>query len=482
MQISPNASPEEQRRLNEYWANLRNKKKPMQASPSAQQAVPQAVYYGRTKGTYDQEGRLQQSPMLPPELQRIQAMGMSLQLKLQNDSFLQGIRQQQEKLGAAIQQKQQNYLNSVQQFFNTAPPELKQFLSSPQVMQNLVTSYQRQQPEIQQLQNLVQQQNQYVQTNYGEEQRRLQDLQMQFNQQQGQPKQAQPTASKFQLSYFPPDANYEIRGSSVYMNGRNIGNIGGSRGMYDPSMLGLPNDGSIKIPAYVFNKATYTEDKDVRTTLPPSNINNNAQAAAIKEANEKFKEIISRSVQPPQQDPIVDPLRPSTTVPKTITPIERPPVQPIVDPKREAFTPDTPTSVDKGRVVDPLKPIEPLPVQPIVDPKRESFTPATPTSVDKGMVVDPLRPTITKQPPPLPTDLDPNNPYRVNPTTGLGSPVGIKPIKAPLPNLIVDPKREPYTPPTPTSGLMPNSPKKRKAGMTPSQYSGVNTNVRGLMR
>ena len=61
-------------------------------------------------------------------------------------------------------------------------------------------------------------------------QKRLQDLQMQFNQQQGQPKQAQPTASKFQLSYFPPDANYEIRGSSVYMNGRNIGNIGGSRG------------------------------------------------------------------------------------------------------------------------------------------------------------------------------------------------------------------------------------------------------------
>ena len=47
---------------------------------------------------------------------------------------------------------------------------------------------------------------------------------------------------------------------------------------------------------------------------------------------------------------------------------------------------------------------------------------------------------------------------------------------------IVDPKREPYTPPTPTSGLMPNSTKKRKAGMAPSQYSGVNTNVRGLMR
>jgi len=406
-------------------------RQPMQAVPSSQQALPPQ------QNLFNQFNQ-QRNAFIT---------------RINSDPFIQRIKQQQQQLNLSLQQKQQGYVNSLQQFFNTAPPELKQFLSSPQIMQNLVTSYQRQQPEIRQLQNLGLQQNQYFQTNYGREQKRLQDLQMQFNQQQGQPKQAQPTANKFQLSYFPPDANYEIRGSSVYMNGRNIGNIGCSRGMYDPSMLGLPNDGSIKIPAYVFNKATYTEDKDVRTTLPPSNINNNAQAAAIKEANEKFKEIISRSVQPPQQDPIVDPLRPSTTVPKTITPIERPPVQPIVDPKRESFTPDTPISDNKGMVVDPLKPIERLPVQPIVDPKRESFTPATPTSVDKGRVVDPSvpsgPPTITKQPPPNP---------------------------------IVDPMREPYTPPTPTSGLMPNSPKKRKAGMTPSQYSGVNTNVRGLMR
>ena len=61
-------------------------------------------------------------------------------------------------------------------------------------------------------------------------------------------------------------------------------------------------------------------------------------------------------------------------------------------------------------------------------------------------------------------------------------PKTITPIERPPVQPIVDPKREPYTPPTPTSGLMPNSTKKRKAGMAPSQYSGVNTNVRGLMR
>lgn len=302
-------------------------RQPMQAVPSSQQALPPQ------QNLFNQFNQ-QRNAFIT---------------RINSDPFIQRIKQQQQQLSFSLQQKQEGYVNSLQQFFNTAPPELKQFLSSPQVMQNLVTSYQRQQPEIRQLQNLGLQQNQYFQTNYGREQKRLQDLQMQFNQQRG----------------------------------------------------------------------------PVKPDQPISNYN----------------------------DPIVDPLRPSTTVSKTITPIERPPTQPIVDPKRESFTPDTPISDNKGMKVDPLKPIERLPVQPIVDPKRESFTPATPTSVDKGRVVDPSvpsgPPTITKQP---------------------------------LPNLIVDPKREPYTPPTPTSGLMPNSPKKRKAGMTPSQYSGVNTNVRGLMR
>jgi len=202
-----------------------------------------------------------------------------------------------------------------------------------------------------------------------------------------------------QLSYFPPDANYEIRGDSVYMNGRNIGNIGGGRGMNDPSMLGLPADGSIKIPAYVFDKATYTEDKsvswqDVKTTLPPSNINNNAQSAAIKKATEEFKERIPRPVQPPQQDPIVDPLRPSTTVPKTITPIERPPVEPIVDPIREPYTPPKPIKpvkpVQKDPIIDPIRPMAPAktglmrqkPVNPYVPMGYKGLN----TNVTKGLM------------------------------------------------------------------------------------------------
>ena len=221
-------------------------RQPMQAVPSSQQALPPQ------QNLFNQFNQ-QRNAFIT---------------RINSDPFIQRIKQQQQQLNLSLQQKQQGYVNSLQQFFNTAPPELKQFLSSPQIMQNLVTSYQRQQPEIRQLQNLGLQQNQYFQTNYGREQKRLQDLQMQFNQQQ----QRAPTP-----------------------------------------------------------------------------------------------------IEQPQQDPIVDPLRPSTTVPKTITPIERPPVQPIVDPKRESFTPDTPTSDNKGMKVDPLKPIERLPVQPIVDPKRFSF-------------------------------------------------------------------------------------------------------------
>mgnify|MGYP005991532229 CR=1 FL=1 len=319
-----------------------------------------------------------QTPTMFPQYQRLREMGNALYTRINSDPFIQRINQQQQQLGFAAQQRQQGYINSLQQFFNTAPPELRQFLSSPQVMQNLVMSYQRQQPEIQQIQNLVQQQNQYIQTNYGREQKRLQDLQMQFNQQQ----QRAPTP-----------------------------------------------------------------------------------------------------IEQPQQDPIVDPLRPSTTVPKTITPIERPPIQPIVDPKRESFTPDTPTSDNKGMVVDPLRPIERPPVQPIVDPKRKSFTPATTTSDNKGMVVDPLRPsappTQIKTPPPRPTDTDPNNPYKIRmtgptdpktpttPTTPIGDP-----IKIDTPTIV-----DPYAPTT--TGLM-STPKKKS--VTPSQYKGIDTNVKGLMR
>ncbi len=90
----------------------------LQAAPSAQQAVPQAVPQ-------------QQAPTMSPELQRIQSMINSYQLRLNSDSFLSNLRQQQQQLQSAIRQRQGSYLNSIQQFFNTDPPELKRFLNSP---------------------------------------------------------------------------------------------------------------------------------------------------------------------------------------------------------------------------------------------------------------------------------------------------------------------------------------------------------------
>ena len=98
MQISPNASPEEQRRLNEYWANLRNKirnkKKPMQASPSAQQALPS-----------------QQDLFNQFNQQR-----NAFSTRINSDPFFQRINQQQQQLNLSLQQKQQGYVNSLNNF------------------------------------------------------------------------------------------------------------------------------------------------------------------------------------------------------------------------------------------------------------------------------------------------------------------------------------------------------------------------------
>ena len=562
MRFAPGTDPEVIRRAEEVFYGKRRQDQPMQAAPSAQQALPQ--------------------PQMPPELQRLQDMSNALGKRIQSDPSMQRFQEQQRQIYSNIQQKTQNYINSLQQFLNTAPPEFRQFLSSPQTLSRLRMAYGEQLPEMNQVRNIGRQVQQYHQNTFGQEIQKIQQLQMQaapqiqqyqyqmqlFNQQQstalanaqqqirelrGQtptivrndydylpegltqeqfmrqvrgnmdqqyrtpeqmreyfkplydsylkekalekniaeriqpsPIQAQPTANKEQLSYFPPDANYEIRGNSVYMNGRNIGSIGGSRGMNDPSMLGLPNDRSIKIPAYVFDKATYTENKDVRTTLPPSNILNNVQAELIKKANEEFREgVYPRPVQPVQQDPIVDPLRPSTTVPKTITPIERPPVQPIVDPAREPFVPKP--EVDPSETLPPPTRVEKPTVRPIVDPKRP-IKPADTTGVKhsgqglggqgglpsvtpiKGsgpkMIVDPLRPT---------TSVPKHSGEGIGGQGGIpAQPIG-DPIKINTPTIV-----DPYAPTT--TGLMPKSPKKRKAGLAPSQYRGIDTNVRGLMR
>jgi hypothetical protein len=82
----------------------------LQAPPSAQQALPQ-----------------RQTPTMFPQYQRLREMGNALYTRINSDPFIQRINQQQQQLGFAAQQRQQGYINSLQQFFNTAPPELRQF-------------------------------------------------------------------------------------------------------------------------------------------------------------------------------------------------------------------------------------------------------------------------------------------------------------------------------------------------------------------
>ena len=358
----------------------------LQAAPSAQQAVPQATPQ-------------QQAPAMSPELQRIQSMINSYQIKLNYDPFLSNLRQQQQQLQSTIQQRQGSYLNSIQQFFNTAPPELRQFLNSPQVMQNINMAYANSQPEFKQMQDLNRQYTEYVQTNYGEEQRRLQELQQQaapqikqyqnqmqlFNQQQqlrGPQDQIQPTVRN-EYDYLPEGLTQEQFMGQVRMN-------------MDQQYRTPEQMREYFKPFY----DSYLQEKRMAT----------AQNKAVQ------------STPLPTQNPYTS----TTAVDSTGTPIteiqpaqQQPTVKPIVDPIRTPiFKPPT-----------PLTPKKQEPVKPIVDPK-----------------IEPIRPPI-----------------------GLATQPTIKPE--------VDPIKTPTT----TSGLG-NKPKQRKSSsIRPSQYTDLNTSVKGLM-
>ena len=233
----------------------------------------------------------QQVPVMPQQLQQLQSMINSYQLKLNSDSFLSNLRQQQQQLGAAIHQRHQGYLNSIQQFFNTAPPELKQFLTSPQVMQNINMAYSNSQPEVRQIQDLNRQYTEYVQTNYGEEQRRLQELQQQ----------AEPVIQQYQN---------QMR----LFNQQNVRSLQG------------------QTPSTVIN------EKAVQSTPLPTQNPYTSTTAVDSTGTPRT------GIQPVQQQPTVkpevDPIRTSIFKPPTpLNPIKQEPVKPIVDPKIEPVRP-----------------------------------------------------------------------------------------------------------------------------------------------
>jgi len=379
----------------------------LQAAPSAQQAVPQATPQ-------------QQAPAMPPELQRIQAMGLSYQSKLQNDSFLQGIRQQQEKLGAAVQQRQQGYVNSVQQFFNTAPPELRQFLNSPQVMQNINMAYANSQPEVKQMQDLNRQYTEYVQTNYGEEQKRLQELQQQ----------AAPQIEQYQNQMRQYRGIMDQQGGTPIYMGSDFKNISAeeagfkaptglaTQGMefyYNPTTQQKVTvmSGGYEVPeGFVKGNSMGYQDQPqpYKLTYNQNNQSNfSAQEALFNQAQQRRNNLTPEQFQAMNKEFInqsnvkenvfgVQPQNPyasTTAVDSTGTPItgiqpaqQQPTVKPIVDPIRTPiFKPPT-----------PLTPKEQEPVKPIVDPEIEPVRPpiglATQPTIKPE--VDPIKtPTTT---------------------------------------------------------------------------------------
>jgi len=219
---------------------------------------------------------------------------------------------------------------------------------------------------------------------------------------------------------------------------------------------------------------------------------------------------------PPPPRPEVDPeeVRRGQQIMQPAPPqILPPPPKPEVDPKitiPQTFTPSVPTSTNTNMVVDPIRqPFVPKPPKPEVDPEikiervpdRKSttdyedflrmtgggprplvdFKPADTTGAKHSgqgvggqgglpsvtpiqgsgpqLIVDPLRPS-------KPADTT----GAKHSGQGLGGRGGIPALPNRGPQMIVDPLRP------------AKEPTKRKAGMAPGQYSGINTNVRGLMR
>lgn len=459
MRFAPGTDPEVIRRAEEAFYGKRRQDQPMQAALSAQQALPQ--------------------PQMPPELQRIQAMGLSLQSKLQNDSFLQGIRQQQEKLGATVQQRQRDYLGSIQQFFNNAPPELKRFLSSPRVMQNINMAYadsQQLQPEFAQMRDLSQQYNQYVQTNYGEEQRRLQELQQQalpqiqqyqnqlFNQQQqaqGTPpppggytptqnfesfKQGQPIGNLFGIfgGQGTPPPQQEAPPPEAYYNGKLRNKTRGGGYLPYGYMLG-PSDQIIRDPKVPDSEV---EPSDIQTGFDPS-----------QPRDPRF--VPPTSIDPKVRQDLLERIRPQPEVNPGRTTIPRP--QPSVNPGMVTpkFEPPTPSIIQ-----DPTRTPKPPTGVPQVPKVPKRPTRGSPTGTPKAPVkTKPLGGTKPR-PKPIERGQESTGPA----VKGVMSP---KPVRKPptMPN--VDPERIKTTAPKKPKGLG-NRPKNPNV---PSAFQGINTNI-----
>lgn len=461
--------------------------------------------------------------------------------RLNSDQNYSNLMQQNSQLSQSLFAKQKQFLLSrgISNPMELQPRNMAEFQNNPrQPIIEELRQFLNSQPELQQLQNTRQQLTTYITSTYAPDLQRIRELNNQAIQYyQEQRRQQEPQrGDKVYYIDAQSDLNRDTLASQLYRQQQ--------RQQQQNSALAAANaqrqlrGPQGQTPTTVRNIYGYLpEGLTQEEFMKQFRGNMDQQYRTPEQMREYFKPLynsylkekalekaVAERVHPivdPKVHPIVDPKRPTTTVPKTITPIEHPPVQPIVDPVREPFIPKP--------EVDPEETFRP-PTQIKTPPPRPTDTdPNNPYKIPMTGPTDPKTPTTPIGDPikiDTPTIIDPKRPIKPADTTGarhsgqgLGGRGGlpsVKPIKGSGPKMIVDPIRpttsvpkhsgegiggqggipalpnigpqmivDPLKPSKPAEqppGLMPKSPKKRKAGLAPSQYRGIDTNVRGLMR
>ena len=406
--------------------------------------------------------------------------------RLNSDQNYSNLMQQNSQLSQSLMAKQKQFLLSrgISDPMELQPRNMAEIQNNPrQPIIEELRQFLNSQPELQQLQNTRQQLTTYITSTYAPDLQRIRELNNQAIQYyQEQRRQQEPQrGDKVYYIDAQSDLNRDTLASQLYRQQQRQQQQNSAlaaanaqrqlRGLQDQTPTTVRN-------IYGYLPEGLTQEQFMRQVR----VNMDQQYRTPEQMREYFKPLydfylkekalekaVAERVHPivdPKVHPIVDPKRPTTTVPKTITPIERPPVQPIVDPVREPFIPKP--EVDPEETFRSPTQIQKPTTQPIVDPKR------------------PMKPADTT-----------GARHSGQGLGGRGGLPSVTPIKGRGPKMIVDPIRPTTSVPKHSGqgiggqgglpalqppGLMPKSPKKRKAGLAPSQYRGIDTNVRGLMR
>jgi len=464
MRLNPNATPEQQKIANELWANMKDRNKPVQTSQQALpvqqpiQPVSQSDLMAQRQAIYNQLNSFMQNEYMPT---------------ITKDTQLQQMRARQQELTSTIDQNRISFLNSLGFTEDklrdpNLDPALRNFISAG------LNSWVNSQPEYQQIQQITQQSQQYIQQTYPElatKQRTLSDISRFGFNPQAQPTQAQGTPpppggystqnfEKFKqgqpllkLPYMfggqgTPPPQQEAPPPEAYYNGKLRNRTRGGGYLPYGYMLG-PADQIIRDPKVPDSEV---EPSNIQTGFDPSQPRDPRFVPPNSIDPKVLEDILKNREERVRPQPEVNPGR--TTIPRP-----KPSVNPgMVTPK---FEPPTPSIIQDPTRRTP-KPPTGVPQVPKV-PKRP--TRGSPTGTPKAPVK--TKPLGGTKPRPKPIE-------RGQESTG----PAVKGIMAPKPKRkkptmpSVDPERIKTTAPKKPKGLgrRSNNPN------VPSAFKGINTN------